>query len=217
MAFQPYIIKIIASPGSLHPQSSSAVTYVYELFHVITDSEQMVACGELFCNGSRTSVLCACHGFGASNNCCNVMSVGRHIASAPSLSTFRLRQKTYLSQQSFPRSPFNVMLSLDGPCGDIHLGHFKKAWIELNWTVDLLARTIAYLFRLAVTINVIAVSWGQKCNIPYDSWTNHRDATNIIQSHICCIHFRFINKLHLHLRVLYSYFRVLQYGHRRTN
>jgi len=29
-------------------------------------------------------------------------------------------------------SPFNNMHSLGGPCGDIHLGHFKKTVIEFN-------------------------------------------------------------------------------------
>jgi len=33
-------------------------------------------------------------------------------------------------RSNFLISPFNVMHSLGGPCGDIHLGHFKKH--ELN-------------------------------------------------------------------------------------
>jgi len=59
-------------------------------------------------------------------------SLPADITSAPLLSTFRQRLKTYLFRQSFLISPFNNVHSLSGPCGDIHLGHFKKTLIDLN-------------------------------------------------------------------------------------
>jgi len=51
-------------------------------------------------------------------------SLPADITSAPSLSAFR--QRLIYSDNHFLILPFINMHSLGRPCGDIHLGHFKK-------------------------------------------------------------------------------------------